>query len=171
MTDAPFTTLLKALAEADIRLVVVGGVAVVLHGRPRATQDIDLVVDLEAENVAKLIRLLSAHGFTPVADVEPNDLADPKIRDVWLEEFGMDVLRFARDEPAGVQVDVFVRPPLPFERLWSNASTASLGSGYLRFAGIADLIESKRLADRPIDRIDIADLERLIELTRDADKQ
>lgn len=170
MTDTPFSTVLTALAEADIRMVVIGGVAVVMHGRPRATQDIDLVVDLEAANVAKLIRVLAAHGFTPSVDVEPDDLADPKMREVWLEEYGMDVLRFAREEPAGVMVDVFVRPPLPFERLWANACTAPLGAAEFRYAGLVDLIESKRLADRPIDRADIAELQRLIELTRDVDE-
>lgn len=170
MTDAPFSTILTALAEADMRMVVIGGVAVVMHGRPRATQDIDLVVDLVADNVEKLIRVLATHGFKPDVDVDPADLAKPKMRDVWLEEYGMDVLRFARDEPAGVKVDVFVRPPVPFERLWINACVTSLGAGELRYAGMADLIESKRLADRPIDRTDIAELQRLMELTRDADE-
>ncbi|MGB4860288.1 MAG: hypothetical protein WBP11_13310 [Dokdonella sp.] len=167
MTETTFLTVLTALAEANVRLVVVGGVAVVLHGRVRATQDIDLVVDLEAVNVAKLISVLSTHGFATVADVDATELADPRTRDVWLEEYGMDVLRFARNEPAGVQVDVFVRPPLPFERLWANAVSTRLGEGRLHYAGIADLIESKRLADRPVDRVDIAELERLIEVTRD----
>jgi len=166
MSQTPFSTILTALAEAGIRLVVIGGVAVVLDGRVRATQDIDLVVDFDPSNIARLLETLAAHQFAPVADVDPNGLCDPRTREIWLQEYGMDVLRFTLAQPASIQIDVFVQPPLPFDRLWANASSASLGEGRLRYAGLADLMESKRLAGRPVDLNDISELERLIELTR-----
>jgi predicted nucleotidyltransferase len=43
---AVFEPLFKALNDAGIRYVVVGGLAVVLHGHARLTADVDLVVDL-----------------------------------------------------------------------------------------------------------------------------
>jgi hypothetical protein len=43
--------LLQALAEAEVRYCIVGGVAVNLHGVPRMTYDLDLVVVPEAEQL------------------------------------------------------------------------------------------------------------------------
>ncbi len=42
--------ILTSLAAAEVRFLVVGGVAVVLHGHPRFTADLDLVLDLERTN-------------------------------------------------------------------------------------------------------------------------
>jgi hypothetical protein len=39
-----FEQIFEALGQAGVRYVVVGGVAVVLHGHPRLTADRDLVV-------------------------------------------------------------------------------------------------------------------------------
>jgi hypothetical protein len=47
----PLERVLKALNEADVRYLVVGGVAVVLHGHLRTTADLDLAVELERDNV------------------------------------------------------------------------------------------------------------------------
>ncbi len=47
-----YEPVLAALDAAGVRFVVVGGVAVVLHGHPRMTADLDLVVDLTASRLA-----------------------------------------------------------------------------------------------------------------------
>ena len=43
-----FEPVFLALNEAGVRYVIVGGLAVVLHGYPRFTADLDIVLDLEA---------------------------------------------------------------------------------------------------------------------------
>lgn len=50
---ALFEPVLAALDAAEVRYVVVGGVAVVLHGHPRLTADLDLVIDLAAEPASR----------------------------------------------------------------------------------------------------------------------
>ena len=45
-----YEDLLRALQASNVRYVVVGGTAVILHGVPRTTADLDVVVDLAAEN-------------------------------------------------------------------------------------------------------------------------
>jgi tRNA nucleotidyltransferase/poly(A) polymerase len=52
-----FEPLFDALNRAHVRYVVVGGVALVLHGYPRLTVDVDLVVDLAPEEADKAIRV------------------------------------------------------------------------------------------------------------------
>jgi hypothetical protein len=46
--------LFAALGQAQARYLVVGGVAVVLHGHPRFTADLDLVVALDPDNVRRV---------------------------------------------------------------------------------------------------------------------
>jgi len=48
-----FEPVLKGLSDAGVRYLVVGGVAVVLHGHLRTTGDLDLVVELSPENLAR----------------------------------------------------------------------------------------------------------------------
>jgi len=62
-----YEDVLRALDAASIRFVVVGGVAVILHGVPRSTADLDLVIDLEEGNVRRFIGVMAQLGFVPRA--------------------------------------------------------------------------------------------------------
>jgi hypothetical protein len=53
-----FEELLAYLEENGVRFVVVGGIAVVIHGFARLTADIDLVIDLEKSNVLRCVNAL-----------------------------------------------------------------------------------------------------------------
>jgi len=61
-----FRELLAEFARDEVDVVVVGGYAVAFHGRPRATKDLDLVVEGSAENVARATRVLARFGAPPV---------------------------------------------------------------------------------------------------------
>ena len=58
-----FTEIVKALLGAQVRFVVIGGVAGVLHGGSRLTNDLDLCYDAAPDNVERLIGVL--HGWEP----------------------------------------------------------------------------------------------------------
>ena len=53
-----FVDLLRAFAAADVRFLVVGAYALALHGRPRATGDLDVWIDATPENAARVMRVL-----------------------------------------------------------------------------------------------------------------
>jgi len=55
-------TIFRALNDADVHYLIVGGLAVVAHGYVRFTQDIDLVIQLERENVLRAMNALTAIG-------------------------------------------------------------------------------------------------------------
>ena len=67
-----FVDLLRAFIAADVRFLVVGAYALALHGRPRATGDLDLWVDPTPENAPRIMRALAALG-APLADVSEAD--------------------------------------------------------------------------------------------------
>jgi len=62
--------LLGRLVEAEIRFVLVGGLAVNAWGYMRGTQDVDVVPDPDRENLAKLDRLLRDPGHTELGQVD-----------------------------------------------------------------------------------------------------
>jgi hypothetical protein len=72
-----FEPLLAALTASGTRFVVVGGVAVVLHGHPRFTADLDVALDLTADDPRRAVDALTAVGLAPLMPVEARDFADP----------------------------------------------------------------------------------------------
>jgi hypothetical protein len=155
----PLLDLLRALNEAGVRFVVVGGVAVVLHGHPRLTADLDLVLDLASDNVLAALRALDAQGLTPRLPVPSEQFADPQIRERWRRERNLTV--FSLHDPADPrrEVDLFAEAPVAFEELWNASQVVVAGDVPIRIAGLAHLIAMKREAGRPQDLADIVALE------------
>src|SRR5436190_23421466 len=85
MSPRPYVSLLSALGEAGVEFAVVGGFAVVLHGVPRMTFDLDIVVSLASDNVRKLVGALELEGFRPRLPVALEELEDAEKRREWVE--------------------------------------------------------------------------------------
>lgn len=156
---SPFSAIFGALEDAGARYVVVGGLAVVLHGYARLTADVDLVVDLSPGEAVKAVAALTRIGMVPRAPVQARDFADANERRRWIEEKGMRVFSMHDPRKPLVEVDLFVDPPVGFDELFERAEWVELGERRVRVASIADLIAMKRLAGRPKDAEDIAALE------------
>jgi predicted nucleotidyltransferase len=54
-----FGTLLRALAEHQVRFIIIGGVAATVHGSARLTRDIDVVYARDAENVGRIVTAMA----------------------------------------------------------------------------------------------------------------
>jgi hypothetical protein len=154
-----FEPIFEALNRAQVRYVVVGGFATVLHGHARLTADIDLVIDLSPAEVRKALDTLTGLGFRPRAPIEPLAFADPATRLQWIREKGMRV--FSMWDPANPmrEVDLFVEHLIDFDELWNRSEIINLSHTAVRIASIPDLIRLKRLAGRPQDLADIEALE------------
>ncbi|MGH9318035.1 MAG: nucleotidyl transferase AbiEii/AbiGii toxin family protein [Thermoanaerobaculia bacterium] len=163
-------SILGTLAEARVRYVVVGGVAVVLHGHLRFTADLDLVLALDATNVLAALSALKTLGFQPRAPVQADQFADPAVRASWIREKGLVVFSLWSPSYPGTDVDIFAEEPIPFAELSARAKTADLPDLSVPIASIPHLIAMKRTAGRPMDLADIAALER-IELSLSSDEE
>jgi hypothetical protein len=159
---ALFEPIFRALDDAGVRFVTVGGVAVVLHGHPRLTADLDLAVDLAPEPAGAAVAALEGLGLRPRAPVDATGFADPEVRQRWVTEKGMTVFSMWDPHDPTRAVDLFVDEPIAFEELWERAVLVPLESLSVRIASIPDLIDLKRGADRPLDRADIAALESIL---------
>ena len=162
MTEAgELERVLRALDSAGVRYLVVGGVAVVLHGHPRMTADLDLVIGFAAENVRATFSALESLGYRPRVPVTPADLADAAIRGRLVEEKGMTVLSLFSPELPLTEVDVFAELPFDFEAAFARALVADFGSFRVPVASIEDLISMKQRAGRPKDSEDVRVLQAL----------
>lgn len=158
----PLESVFKVLNDEGGRYVLVGGLAVVLHGHLRATGDMDLVVDLAPDQVNRTLAALEHAGFRPYAPVPASDFADPAKRAGWMRDKAM--LVFSLRPPGGVpMIDLFLEPPVPFDVLWRRSVVMTMRGVPVRVAALDDLIELKRRAGRPED---IADADALIEIRR-----
>ena len=153
-----FIGLFAVLTAARIRFVIVGDLALVLHGLDRLTADVDLAVDLSTDAAKDVVRALTDGGYRAIAPVDPMSLADPNLRREWQATRGMKVFSFWDTTNTRPTVDVMLSPVVPFEDLWSDATTARIGGVEVRIASISHLIQMKQEAGRPQD---LADIERL----------
>lgn len=154
-----FREILHSLNEQQVSYVVVGGLAVVFHGRARLTLDMDLVIRLEEQNIRKVVKILLDHKLKARIPADPAGFADPKIRQKWIDEKGMMVFSF-RDPTNSISgVDIFASYPMDFDLMLSRSVLGLLEGTQVRMVGLDDLIDMKREAGRKIDLEDLHELE------------
>jgi predicted nucleotidyltransferase len=77
MPESNLVLALKDLCERDIRFIVVGGLAAILHGAPCQTLDIDLVYSRDSENIQRLLGFLreadAIFRIQPHRRLQPNE--------------------------------------------------------------------------------------------------
>jgi hypothetical protein len=153
-----FESILEALNDQGVRYVIVGGLAVVLHGHARLTADLDLAVDPAPSEALKSMQALHSAGLQPRLPVDAIDFADASTRKSWGQRQMRIFSMFDPYDPLR-EVDVFVENPIDFNELWARSEVVSLGATVARIASIDDLITMKREAGRPQDLADIEALE------------
>ena len=163
----------RALNEADVRYLVVGGVAVAAYGFPRFTNDVDLIIDLEEENLRRALRAFSILGYRPKVPVPIEQFADQNAREQWIREKGMVVFSLWSDSHRNTPVDIFVQAPFDFGPAYARRTVVESSPGLpIPLVGLADLVYLKRKAGRPKDMADLEVLElRQRELEGDQEAQ
>lgn len=159
MRTGSFDAIIRVLNAAGVEFIVVGGLAVVAHGYGRLTHDVDLVIRLDPESVAKAFVALESLGFRPRVPVTAEGFGDAAQRARWVEEKGMTVLNFHSDEHRDTPVDIFVTEPFDFDEEYRHALVVEAAPGVdLRILRLESLVGMKVAAGRPQDLADIAEL-------------
>jgi hypothetical protein len=167
MAASEMLRVFSALEQAHVRYLVVGGVAVVLHGHLRVTGDLDLVVDLEAHNVQAVLGALASLGYRPRAPVPLDQFADAAVRRRWIDDKSMIVFSLWSPSSPGTEVDLFVKEPFEFASTAARAVVVEIEGARVPVVGLADLIALKRAAGRDKDRQDADALTAILEEDRD----
>ena len=147
---SPFGRLLEKLARADVRYVLVGGGAVLLHGHPRTTGDLDIVVEASEENARRLLQALATWGEGAGTELTVEDLAYPQMGCLRIvEEFALDVFTLMPARQRGQR--------LGYADLARDAEQRDFGAGFVvPYASIARLLDLKAGTGRSKDAYDIA---------------
>ncbi len=140
-----FLDLLRAFVEAEVRFLVVGAYALALHGRPRATGDLDVWIEPTPENAARVMRALAVFG-APLTDVVEGD-------------FDHAGVTYQIGVPPG-RIDILTElTDLAFADAWADRLRRPFGDVAVDFIGRASFIRNKRAIGRPKDLADIEGME------------
>lgn len=155
MSAEPFRlrALLERLVEAEIRFVLVGGLAVGAWGYVRGTKDLDVVPDPEKENIERLAALLrELNGRVDVGD----GLLSADSISIFLRT-GDRTLVATELGPVDVLQGL---PQIPaFDELDAGATDVEIAGLQVRVCSLEHLLEMKRASERPRDRDDLEALE------------
>ncbi len=75
-----YEEILRDFQKAKVKYILVGGLAVNLHGTLRNTADLDILVEMTDENLRKIVTILKKQGYCVKQPVNPLGIADKKIR-------------------------------------------------------------------------------------------
>lgn len=156
-----YEEVLTKLQDFQVRFVVVGAVAMNLHGIPRMTADLDLFADLAEGNLSAFIRALEDLGYKPRLPVPACALLDPESRRQWVEQKHLRAFTFVHSLRPFQEVDLLLESPVSFEEV--DRAKKVLTAGHLRIPVLSldHLIVMKRMAGRAQDASDVDALERL----------
>lgn len=72
----PLLRVCALLNAAEVRYLIAGGHACILHGIVRTTEDVDLLIEATEENCARVIKALAQLEDGAAAELTPRDLLD-----------------------------------------------------------------------------------------------
>jgi len=149
----------QVLNDAGVRYVVVGGVAVNAHGYQRLTQDLDLAIQLQRENILAAFEALSLEGYQTTVPITAEQFVVAENRQQWKTQKHMQVLCMHSAAHPETMVDIFIDEPFDFDQEYISALVGEIAQGVtVRFASIPTLIKMKEIANRDRDRDDIQHL-------------
>ncbi|HUO11084.1 MAG TPA: DUF6036 family nucleotidyltransferase [Phycisphaerae bacterium] len=143
MADLPksFLEFSKLLNDHKVKYLIVGGYAVIHHGYPRSTVDYDVFVAMTKTNAVRLSKVIAEFGFDP-AEYSPDFFLTPS-----------SILMIGR-EPWRIDIFTSIKG-LDFNAAYKGRVMLRVGGVPIPFVSKADLITSKKAANRDRDRDDV----------------
>lgn len=156
-----YLDLFAALNRHQVSYVLIGGLAVALHGVERNTMDVDVCVVVSPSNLANLVAAAQELKLQPLLPVSLSALEDIETLRRWHTERHLQAFALRSDQLAGVTLDVLLFPTVEPRDMVQRAQTLDIAGIQVPLACIDDLIALKQSAGRPIDLADIEHLKRI----------
>jgi len=138
----------RCFQKHKVKYLVIGGIASVLYGVPRATFDLDILIEATLENAKGLLDALMDSGLATASLTTPEELLAHEIT-IFKDKIRIDVQT--------------TTPGANFKDAWKRREVMKYQEQEFFVVSKADLISSKRAAGRDVDLEDV----RLLELTED----
>jgi len=134
-----------------VRYAVVGGYALSAHLLPRATKDLDILIEASENNAIKVIEALREFGFSP-SNLETKELMSPEV-----------IIQLGRPP---VRIDILTSiTGVKWDEVWKNRKKGFFGKSQIPtyFIGKNQLIKNKMATGREQDLVDAKKLKKLKE--------
>lgn len=142
----------KSFQKHDVKYVVIGGVAAILHGVPRATFDLDILIEATPENARRMLKALTEAGIGTASLVDPTSILANEIT-------------ILKDK---VRIDVQTSTPgITFQEAWNRKVILKYQNQEFFILSKNDLLSSKRASGRKVDLEDV----RLLDIPDDEGKE
>jgi predicted nucleotidyltransferase len=157
-----YEEVVRQFTKYKVKYLLVGGLAVNLHGVPRFTADMDILVDLaDRKNSISLFRALKEIGYLPKVPVTAEQFSRAINRRNWMEHKNMVVFSFVNLKNPLYIIDVFIHNPINFRQAYKRRMVENGDDGEINVISCADLIKLKKLAGRAQDIADIESLNKI----------
>lgn len=141
-----FREFLLALNKAEVKYVLVGGYSVIYYGFPRTTGDMDIFVEVSADNYKRLKRAFDSFRMPMFDMTEPTFLNDPEVN----------VFSFGRP-PISIEILKQISG-ISFDEVYANSVQTVFEDISLRIIHLNDLKKNKKASGRPKDLNDLENL-------------
>lgn len=139
-----YKDLLKILNKHKVKYLIVGAYAVIYYTEPRYSKDIDIWVGPEIENAKRVFEALKEFG-APLRGMTFNDFTNKNL--------------FYQMGVAPVRVDIIMGiSDINFDTAWKSRIKTKIDNIETNIIGIEELLDSKEKIKRPVDLIDIKNL-------------
>ena len=142
-----FKDLLEEFVRCGVRFVLLGGYAVGVHAKPRATKDLDLLVSAAGDNLVRVAAALTAFGAPTHVVEAARNMQPTEVVYLGVPPVRIDILQQAD----GIDT----------EQTLGRAMTVNVGDLAIPVISLEDLIANKSAAGRSQDLADVALLERV----------
>ncbi len=146
--EPDFKEFIELLQKHEVEFLIVGGFAVALHGYPRYTDDLDILLKRNTKNAERVIQVLNDFGFGSLGLVEQDFLNEDMIIQLGYPPLRIDLITSI----SGID---------NYDEIFGNAIKIESSEINLNIISLDDLIKNKDSTNRPIDKIDSSKLRKI----------
>jgi hypothetical protein len=151
--DEELLKLWRNLNTSKVAYIMIGGVAINLHGYHRTTNDIDIWLKDAIDNRKNLRAAFKNYGLGDYESIETMQFVP-----------GWTTFRLDNSLEIDIMTQLKGLEDIPFDEAYELASVAEILDVKVPFLHINQLIQAKKAANRPKDQIDVMALEKIKKL-------
>lgn len=146
--DPIFLEFIDTLNKNNVRYILIGGYAAIIHGVNRVTGDIDIFIERSVENAVNVLKAIDDFGLGSIGFTE-KDLTDEDV-----------VVQMGR---VPYRIDVLnAIPGVTFEEAFNSAVIYEENGVKVKCIHINHLLNNKKAVGRPKDLMDVKAIEKIL---------
>jgi len=166
-----YDIVLEKLNYNEVKYLIVGGLAVNLHGVPRFTKDLDIIIEMTPQNIKRFIEVIKELRYIPKVPVKLEQFISPGNRKKWQKEKHMKAFNLICLDKPYEEIDIVINTPIKFKTVYQKREEIKTGKLLLPLINIDNLIEMKKFSGRKQDLADIESLQKVKKLKVNDEKK